>query len=105
MATRDELIALLAQAVFNRSFGCEIYSFNESECTLAVPFRPDFVRTGGIIGGPVYMAAADVAMWLAIATRIGTKEDCVTVEMKSNFLSACREDFLCTARVMKLGRR
>jgi acyl-coenzyme A thioesterase PaaI-like protein len=51
------------------------------------------------------MAAADVAMWLAIATRIGTVENCVTIEMKTNFVAAGRAGFLCNARVLKLGKR
>jgi uncharacterized protein (TIGR00369 family) len=103
--TRAELDQLLSQAVFNASFGSQIHSFADGECTLSIPFREEFIRPGGIVGGPVFMAAADVAMWLAIATRLGVKEDCVTVEMKTNFLSAAREDFLCTARVLKLGKR
>jgi uncharacterized protein (TIGR00369 family) len=103
--TRAELEHLLSQAVFNASFGSTIHSFADGECTLSIPFRSEFIRPGGIVGGPVFMAAADVAMWLAIATRLGIHEDCVTVEMKTNFLSAAREDFRCTARVMKLGKR
>jgi len=37
------------------------------------------------------MAAADVAMWLAIMTRLGTAEVAVTAEMKTNFLSGAME--------------
>jgi uncharacterized protein (TIGR00369 family) len=103
--TRDEIEQLLTQAVFLHPYGCELHAFADGECTLAVPFRREFLRPGEIVGGPVFMAAADVAMWLAIATQIGAVQNCVTVEMKTNFLSAAREDFLCTARVMKLGKR
>lgn len=102
---RPDLERLLSKAVFNQGYGLSLHSHGDGECTLAVPFRQEFLRPGGIVGGPVFMAAADVAMWLAIATRLGTDEDCVTVEMKSNFLSAAREEFLCTARVLKLGKR
>jgi uncharacterized protein (TIGR00369 family) len=103
--TRSDLEQLLSKAVFNQGYGLALHSHGDGECTLAVPFRQEFLRPGGIVGGPIFMAAADVAMWLAIATRLGTDEDCVTVEMKSNFLSAAREDFLCIARVLKLGKR
>jgi len=52
------------------------------------------------------MAAADVAMWLALLTRLGPADGSVTVEMKTNFLSAAKqEDFRCTAKILKLGKR
>jgi acyl-coenzyme A thioesterase PaaI-like protein len=52
------------------------------------------------------MAAADVAMWFAIKTRLGLSDASITVEMKTNFLSSAkREELLCSAKVLKLGRR
>ena len=58
------------------------------------------------MAGQVFMAAADVAMWLAIMTRLGPGDGSVTAEMKTNFLgSAKQEDFLCHAKILKLGRR
>jgi len=71
-----------------------------------VPFQAAFERPGGIVSGQVFMAAADVAMWLAIKTKLGMTDSSVTAEMKTNFLgTAKREEFRCTAKVMKLGRR
>ena len=58
------------------------------------------------MSGQVFMAAADVAMWLAIMTRLGSRDGSVTAGMTSAFLGAARrEPFRCTARVVKLGRR
>jgi len=52
------------------------------------------------------MGAADVAMWLAVMTLRGTVERWVTSDMKTAFLRSAREeDILCTARVLKPGRR
>src|SRR5881409_2327575 len=52
------------------------------------------------------MAAADVAMWLAILTRLGAGDGSVTASLNTAFLGAARkESFSCTARVLKLGRR
>ena len=101
-----ELQELLSQVSFSRQFGFRIHSFDDGECTLAVPFQKDFERPGGIVAGHVFMAAADIAMWLAIMTRLGRQEMAVTVEMKTNFLNGARqEDVLCRAKVLKLGRR
>ena len=52
------------------------------------------------------MGAADVAMWLAIMTQRGTEELWVTTDLKTAFLRSAREeDVVCTARILKLGRR
>ena len=54
----------------------------------------------------ILMGAADVAMWLAIMTLRGTAERWVTSDMKTAFLRGAREeDILCTARVLKPGKR
>ena len=71
-----------------------------------MPFDPALERPGGIVSGMTLMGAADVAMWLAIMTRRGTREHWVTSDMKTAFLrSARQEDVLCTASVLKLGHR
>jgi acyl-coenzyme A thioesterase PaaI-like protein len=105
-ASAAELRALMEQAVFARDYRFSVSRIDAGLCTLLVPFQSALERPGGLIGGPVFMAAADVAMWLAILTRLGVADRSVTSAMTTSFLSAARrEDFLCTARVMKLGRR
>jgi len=104
--SEQELSELLSSVAFTRSLGFALGPIREGECTLNVPFQTIFERPGGIIGGQIYMAAADVAMWLAIKTRLGLHDASVTAEMKTNFLGGARQQsFRCTARVLKLGRR
>jgi uncharacterized protein (TIGR00369 family) len=103
-ANEDQLRSLMAQAVFAQHF--RLASVGEGVCTLHVPFQQALERPGGLVGGPAFMAAADVAMWLAIATRLGPDDASVTADLKTTFLGAARrEDFFCTARILKLGRR
>lgn len=105
-ATETELRQRLSEAAFAAMYDFRLRSAAEGECTLDVPFQTSFERPGGIIGGPVFMAAADVAMWLAVMTRLGKDDRSVTAEMKTSFLNAARrEDFRCTARILKLGKR
>ncbi len=105
-APQAELQRLLSESPFNRFYGFQVRSAGDGECTLVVPFQPIFERPGGILGGQVFMAAADVAMWLAITAKLGHGERAVTVEIKTNFLSAARrEDFTCHASILKLGNR
>jgi len=105
-ATRRELQALLAGARFLAGYGMRLVSVNDEACTLALPFRRAFERPGGTVNGPVFMAAADCAMWLAIKRRIGIEHDAVTSELNTAFLNAARrETVYCTARVLKMGKR
>jgi len=105
-ATRRQLQALLARARFLAGYGMRLVSVNDAACTLALPFRRAFERPGGTVNGPVFMAAADCAMWLAIKRHIGIEHDAVTSELNTAFLNAARrETVYCTARVLKLGKR
>jgi uncharacterized protein (TIGR00369 family) len=102
----EELRRLLNDVAFTRSLGFALNSIGDSQCSIDVPFQEAFERPGGIVSGQVFMAAADVAMWLAIKTKLGMADSSVTAEMKTNFLgSARKEGFRCNAKVLKLGRR
>jgi len=104
--TEAELRGLLENVPFVRAYGFRLQAIDHGRCTLEVPFQPDFERPGGIVSGQVFMAAADVAMWLAIMTRLGATDGSVTSGMTTAFLGAARrEPFRCTARILKLGRR
>lgn len=104
--TEHQLANLLDTVAFTRNSGFQLRGIGDGECTIEAPFQTAFERPGGTVSGQVFMAAADVAMWLAIKTRLGLDDSSVTAEMKTSFLDAARrEGFLCTARVLKLGRR
>src|SRR5580692_3656287 len=104
--SEKELEQLLADVAFTRNFGFVLNGIGDGQCSLDVPFQEAFERPGGIVSGQVFMAAADVAMWLAIKTKLGMADSSVTAEMKTNFLgSAKKEGFRCNAKVLKLGRR
>ena len=105
-ARRAELEAWLAGAPFNAHYRFHVGALGAGECAVEAPYRDEFERPGGGISGPVFMAAADVAIFLAIATRQGTRERWVTVDLATAFLrAAAREPFTCRARVVRLGRR
>ena len=105
-ASRKHLQALLDRTPFLKGCGYRVHSLRPGWCTIRVPQRPGFERPDGIVSGATFITAADVAMWLAIYTRIAMKETAVTVEMKTNFLRSLRKSpFYCRARVIKLGRR
>jgi acyl-coenzyme A thioesterase PaaI-like protein len=102
----EELAGILANAVFLKPFGLVVQSCAPGECALRVPYASSLERPGGIVSGITLMAAADVAMWLAIMTERGTTEQWVTTDLKTAFLSSARmTDIICSARILKLGKR
>lgn len=101
-----ELQEFLSREAAFAGYGFRVTSASAGSCTLAFAFRPELERPGGIVSGQVFMAAADVAMWLAIKTRRGLKDPSVTSHMQTEFLRpARREGFMCTARVLETGRK
>ncbi len=105
--TEQELQQLLSESEFIKMYGFELYSFEEGKCTIKIPFRREFERPGGVVNGPVYMAAADLAIWFALITGIGRQEGDMTVtnELNTAFLGGGRTDILCKAEILKFGRR
>ena len=102
----NELKQLLNDVAFTRNFGFALHEIADGQCSIDVAFQEAFERPGGIVSGQVFMAAADVAMWLAIMTQRGITERWVTTDMKTAFLSSAREtDIYCAAQVLKLGKR
>jgi acyl-coenzyme A thioesterase PaaI-like protein len=114
MVTAEQLRALL-ELEFLRSYRFELRAFDAGTCTLGVPFQQALARPGGFVSGPVYMAAADVAMWLAIIAALGPEPTTpdgalaagyLSTQINSAFLSGARAaDIECTARILKIGRR
>ncbi len=82
---REELERTLATVPFAEIYGFVLVSIEDDFFTLRIPFRPVLERPGGIIAGHVYMAAADVCMWLAIKAQCGD-ESSLTSSMITHFL-------------------
>ena len=102
----EDLNGILAGTPFLKPYGFGVKACAPGECTVIVPFMHSLERPGGLVSGMMLMGAADVAMWLAIMTLRGTDERWVTSDMKTAFLRGAREeDILCTARVLKPGKR
>lgn len=100
------LQAVLDGERFIEPYGFRVQSASEGTCTLELPFSKTLERPGGIVNGPALMAAADCAMWLAIKASIGVENDALTSEMATTFLSPAKsESVLCTAKILRLGKR
>ena len=101
-----ELTGVLAHTAFLKPHQFKVLSCAPGECVLKILFHIELERPGGLVSGMTLMGAGDVAMWLAIMTLRGVAETWVTTDMKTAFLRSARpEDVMCTAKVLKLGRR
>lgn len=65
------------------------------------------LRPGGTVSGPSMFALADVAMYLAILSRIGPVALAVTTNCAIDFLRKpeAGRDLIAVARLLKLGRQ
>ncbi|MCW8885925.1 MAG: PaaI family thioesterase [Motiliproteus sp.] len=65
------------------------------------------LRPGGTISGPVMMALADVAMYVALLGEIGPVPLAVTTNLNINFLQRPlpETDLLAEVKLLKLGKR
>lgn len=64
------------------------------------------LRPGGTVSGPNMFALADVAIYLAILSRLGPVALAVTTSAHVDFMRkpAAHTDLIATARLLKLGR-
>jgi len=92
--------------VFNSLSGVSIEEIRYGGARVRQAYRPDFIRPGGTISGPVMMTLADFAMYVAVLASIGLVPLAVTTNLTINFLrKPGAADLLAEARLMKLGKR
>ncbi|WP_108482474.1 PaaI family thioesterase [Oceaniglobus ichthyenteri] len=74
--------------------------------TLRLKVANRHLRPGGTVSGPFLFALADVAMYLAVLSRIGPQALAVTTNCSIDFMRkpAADADVVAHARVLKLGR-
>ncbi|MDO9639380.1 MAG: PaaI family thioesterase [Pseudotabrizicola sp.] len=99
------------QAFLVRDFGqvAEDFTVEQADLagvTLRLRVAARHLRPGGTVSGPAMFGLADVAMYLAILSRIGPVALAVTTNCAMDFMRKPRAgvDLLAQARVLKLGR-
>ncbi|MBL9063972.1 PaaI family thioesterase [Tabrizicola sp.] len=102
----DELMAFL-----RRDFGqvAEEFAVERADAdgvTLRLTVAERHLRPGGTVSGPSIFGLVDVAMYLAILSRIGPVALTVTTSCAIDFMRkpAAGRDLLGEARVLKVGR-
>jgi len=104
VATREEIEALMAREFPQTK--CSILAVGDRAATVAHEIGPAELRPGGTVSGPVLMATADMALYIAILGEIGIVPLAVTTSLNINFLrrpvATARVVGVC--KLLKLGR-
>ena len=107
--TRKKLETLLSAEfpeMFDAQSGYSLEQVWHGGCRLRRHFDPKSLRPGGTVSGPIIMALADVAMYVAVLSAIGWVPLAVTTNLTINFLrKPAPRDLLAEARLIKLGKR
>ncbi|MEI8325011.1 MAG: PaaI family thioesterase [Betaproteobacteria bacterium] len=104
MATKEEVAAFIA-AEFPQT-KCVVQAVGHGGATVTHEVGPDELRPGGTVSGPVLMAVADVALYVAILGEIGIVALTVTTSLTINFLRkpAASQRIVAVCKLMKVGR-
>src|SRR5205823_8297741 len=102
MIDRAQAQRQLDERPFSAIWEYRVLEVAHGYCRLEVPYNPRWDRPGDVLAGPVFVAAADTAMWVAVMTR-AAEVMAVTANLNSAFLAAGRQETVtCEAR--EIGR-
>ena len=104
MPTKAEIVDFLARE-FPQS-QCVVEEVGDRSATVSHPIGPAQLRPGDTVSGPLLMAVADVALYVAILGTIGLVPLAVTTSLTINFLRkpSSRNPIIGVCRLMKVGR-
>ena len=104
MPTKAEIVDFLVRE-FPQS-QCIVEEVGDRSATVSHPIGPAQLRPGDTVSGPLLMAVADVALYVAILGTIGLVPLAVTTSLTINFLRkpSARNPIVGVCRLMKVGR-
>jgi len=104
MPTKAEIVDFLARE-FPQS-KCIVEEVGDRSATVSHAIGPAQLRPGDTVSGPLLMAVADVALYVAILGTIGLIPLAVTTSLTINFLRkpSQHNPIVGVCRLMKVGR-
>ena len=103
-SSKEEIIRFLASE-FPTS-RCVVQSVGKGLASVSYSITPQDLRPGGTVSGPVLMAVADIALYIAVLGAIGIVPLAVTTSLNINFLRkpAADSDIIARCKLLKVGR-
>jgi acyl-coenzyme A thioesterase PaaI-like protein len=104
MPTKAEIVDFLTRE-FPQS-KCIVEEVGDRSATVSHPIGPAQLRPGDTVSGPLLMAVADVALYVAILGTVGLIPLAVTTSFNINFLRkpSPRNPIVGVCRLIKVGR-
>lgn len=104
MPSKAEIVELLAREFPHDQ--CVVEAVGDRSATVSHAIGPAQLRPGNTVSGPLLMAVADVALYVAILGTIGLVPLAVTTSLTINFLKRPSSAFPIkgVCRLMKVGR-
>jgi acyl-coenzyme A thioesterase PaaI-like protein len=104
MATKIEIVEFLKRDFPQTK--CIVDEVGNASATVRHSVGTDELRPGGTVSGPVLMAVADVALYVALLGEIGIVPLAVTTSLSINFLRkpAPSRSIIGICKLIKVGR-
>ena len=104
MPTKADIVDFLAREFPQNQ--CVIEEVGERSATVSHRIGPAQLRPGGTVSGPLLMAVADVALYVAILATIGLVPLAVTTNLNINFLRkpSPHNPIVGVCKLIKVGR-
>lgn len=98
--------AITAYPWFGQWIGIRATEITARGAKVRLEIKPEFLRHGGTVAGPIVMAMADVAMYAAIMGAVPHGERAVTSDMTMHFMRRPEGAVLtAAARILRRGKR
>jgi uncharacterized protein (TIGR00369 family) len=105
-AVLDEIQRIFRAARFISDVGIKLDSVGDGQCVTTLDLDNRHLQQDGIVHAGVHATIADHTAGVAAATLLRERQMVLTIEFKLNLLRAAKgERLVCTARVLKPGRR
>jgi acyl-coenzyme A thioesterase PaaI-like protein len=104
MATKAEIVEFLAAEYPHTN--CTVEAVGGRSATVKRQVGVNELRPGGTVSGPVLMAVADVALYVAILGEIGIVPLTVTTNLSINFMRkpSAEKAIVGVCNLMKIGK-
>lgn len=105
MSQKEEIAAFMVREFPQSKVSVEEVGNRSASVRQKIGF--DELRPGGTVSGPVLMAVADVALYVAILGEIGLEALTVTTNLNINFLRkpSSTRDIIGICKLLKVGKR
>lgn len=104
--TEKELDEIAAAAIpWVGDLGLRVEAIGAGTCRARLPFGPRKVRPGGTVAGPMLLALASYAAYVAVLSAVGRVEQAAVIHQSADFFKGTAGDVIAEARIVNRGRR